>query len=125
TNRDVTVRVARYYDQIVSGIKPTLLLLVGAVGFVLLIACANLANLTLARTGRRQREVAVRAALGADRRRIEQQLLAESLVPAGIGGALGVVLATWMVRVFVASRPVIVPRIDLVAVDGRVIAFAA
>jgi putative ABC transport system permease protein len=125
TNRDVTVRVARYYDQIVSGIRPTLVMLVGAVGFVLLIGCANLANLTLARTERRQREVAVRAALGADRRRIVQQLLAESLLLAAIGGALGLLLAMWMVRAFVASGPVIVPRIDLVRIDGRVIAFAA
>jgi len=125
TNRDVAVRVARYYDQIVSGIRPTLMMLVGAVGFVLMIACANLANLTLARTERRQREVAVRAALGADRRRIVQQLLAESLLLAVIGGSLGVMLAAWMVRLFVASGPVIVPRIDLVAVDGRVVAFAA
>jgi putative ABC transport system permease protein len=124
TNRDVTVRVARYYDQIVSGIRPTLFLLVGAVGFVLLIGCANLANLTLARSERRQRDVAVRAALGADRRRIVQQLLAESVLLAAIGGVLGVLLAMWMVRAFVASGPVIVPRIDLLRIDGRVLAFA-
>ena len=125
TNRDVTVRIARYYDQIVSDIKPTLMMLLGAVGFVLMIGCANLANLTLARTGRRQREVAVRAALGADRRRIVQQLLAESLLLAVIGGTLGLLLASWLVRAFVASGPVVVPRVDLIGVDGRVIAFGA
>jgi putative ABC transport system permease protein len=125
SNRDSIVRMTPYFDQIVSSIRPTLLLLVGAVGFVLLIACLNLANLTLARTERRQREVAVRAALGADRRRIVQQLLAESFMLAVAGGGLGIVLATWMVRAFVASGPVIVPRIDLIGVDGRVVAFAA
>src|SRR5262245_19387280 len=102
TNRDVIVRMSRYYDQVVSGIRPTLFMLLGAVGFVLLIGCANLANLTLARSERRQREVAVRAALGADRRRILQQLLAESLLLSIAGGALGVLLATWLVRAFVA-----------------------
>jgi putative ABC transport system permease protein len=125
SNRDTIVRMTPYYEQIVSSIRPTLVMLVGAVGFVLLIACLNLANLTLARTERRQREVAVRAALGADRRRIVQQLLAESLVLSLAGGGLGVLLATWMVRAFVASGPVIVPRIDLIGVDGRVVAFAA
>jgi putative ABC transport system permease protein len=125
SNRDTIVRMTPYYEQIVSSIRPTLVMLVGAVGFVLLIACLNLANLTLARTERRQREVAVRAALGADRRRIVQQLLAESLVLSLAGGGLGVLLATWMVRAFVRSGPVIVPRIDLIGVDGRVVAFAA
>jgi len=125
TNTEVTVRVESYYEQVVSGIRPTLMLLVAAVGFVLLIGCANLANLMLARTERRQREVAVRAALGADRRRIVQQLLTESVLLAVVGGGMGVLLATWLVRAFVASSPVSVPRIDLVAVDGRVLAFAA
>ncbi len=125
TNRDVTVNVASYYDQIVSGIRPTLFTIAGAVGFVLLIGCANLANLMLARTERRQRDVAVRAALGADRRRILQQLLAESLLLSAIGGALGLLLAAWLVRLFVASGPVTVPRVDLIRVDGRVVAFTA
>jgi putative ABC transport system permease protein len=124
TNRDVIVRMTPYYDQIVSGVRPTLLMLVGAVGLVLLIGCANLANLMLARSERRQHEVAVRAALGADGRRIFQQLIVESLFLALIGGALGVLLAAWMVQLFVASGPVTVPRIDMVGVDGRVVAFA-
>ena len=125
SNKDVAVAMTLYFEQIVQNIRPTLYMLLGAVGFVLLIGCANLANLMLARAERRQHEIAVRAALGAERRRIVQQLLTESLLLAAIGGSLGVLLADWMVKLFVASRPVTIPRIDLVAVDGRVVAFAA
>jgi len=125
TNKDVTVAMVPYFEQVVGSIRPTLRVLIGAVGFVLLIGCANLANLMLARAERRQREIAVRAALGAERRRIIQQLLTESLMLAAIGGTLGLLLAAWMVKLFVASRPVTIPRVDLVAVDGRVVAFAA
>jgi putative ABC transport system permease protein len=125
TNKNLAASMTLYYEQIVRGIRPTLVVLLGAVGFVLLIGCANLANLMLARSERRQREIAVRSALGAERRRIIQQLMTESLLLAVAGGALGVLLATWIVKLLVASRPVTIPRIDLVAVDARVIAFAA
>src|SRR5262249_12701451 len=125
SNKDVAVAMIPYFEQIVRNIRPTLYVLLGAVGFVLLIGCANLANLMLARAERRQREIAVRAALGAERRRIIQQLLTESLLLSAIGGTLGLLLATWIVKLFVASQPVTIPRIDLVAVDGRVAAFAA
>ncbi len=125
TNKDVAVATTAYYEQIVRNIRPTLLVLLGAVGFVLLIACANLANLMLARSERQQRDIAVRRALGADRRRIVQQLLTESLLLAIVGGLLGVSLAYWAVHLFVASGPTTIPRIDLVAIDGRVLGFAA
>jgi putative ABC transport system permease protein len=125
SNTDHTVTVTPYYEQIVRNIRPALLTLIAAVVFVLLIGCANLANLMLAKADGRQREVAIRAALGADRRRIFQQLIVESLLMAIAGGALGALLAAFGVKAFVASRPVSVPRIDLIAVDLRVLAFTS
>jgi putative ABC transport system permease protein len=125
SNSNLGVELTLYFEQIVRNIRPTLLTLLGAVAFVLIIACANLANLLLARSERRQRELAVRRALGANRWRMVQQLLMESLLLAVIGGAIGVVLASWLVNLFVASGPVTVPRIDLVGVDARVVAFSA
>ena len=101
SNADHTVTVTPYYEQIVRNIRPALLTLIAAVAFVLLIGCANLANLMLARADGRQREVAIRAALGADRRRIFQQLMVESLLMAAAGGALGALLAAFGVKAFV------------------------
>jgi putative ABC transport system permease protein len=124
SNADHTVVVQPYYEQIVENIRPALVTLSVAVGFVLLIACANLANLMFARSDARQREIAIREALGASRWRVFQQLLTESVLLAVGGGALGALLAWWGVRAFVASGPTIVPRIDTVAVDLRVLAFA-
>jgi putative ABC transport system permease protein len=124
-NTDHTADILPYYEQIVQNIRPALLTLVGAVGFVLLIGCANLANLMLVRAGRRQREIAVRAALGAEPYRLFQQLLVESVLLSLVGGALGALVAMWGVRAFVASRPTSIPRIDLVAVDLRVLTFTA
>ena len=125
SNRNARVAMQKYYEQVVQNIRPALLILFAAVAFVLLTACANLANLMLSRAEGRHREIAVRAALGANRRRIVQQLLAESLLLAGSGGVIGALLAWWAIKAFVASQPSTVPRIDLIAVDGRVLAFTA
>jgi putative ABC transport system permease protein len=124
SNSEHTVAVVPYYEQIVQNIRPALLMLMGAVAFVLLIGCANLANLMLAKAEGRQRELAIREALGATRWRVFQQLLTESVLMALGGGLLGVLVAWWGVKAFVASGPSTVPRLDLVAVDLRVLTFA-
>ncbi len=107
----------------VGAVRPVLLLVAGAVTLVLLIACANIANLFLARASGRHRELAVRAALGAGRWRIARQLLAEALVLAGLGGAVGALLAIWGVDTLLALRPRGIPRLDEIGIDVATLGF--
>ncbi len=120
-----TVRVQPIREALYGFISRPLLLLQGAVGFVLLIACANVAALLLARASSRQTEVAIRAAMGAGRGRLFRQFVTESLLLAGCGGILGVGLAWAGVRVLVAMAPAWLPRLHAIALDGRVLLFSA
>lgn len=124
SNSGKNVAVVRMRDEMVSNFRLTLWLMLAAVGVVLLIACANLANMLLAKAVGRNREIAVRAALGAGRGRIVRQLITESLVLALLSGAFGVLLAFWGARALVALAPADVPRLAETSVDARVLAFA-
>ncbi len=114
----------RMHDFIVKDIRPRLLILLAAVAAVLLIACANLMNLFLARFATREREIAIRAALGAGRARVTRQLLTEILLVALVGSAFGVLLATWGTRALLSLNTKAVPRAGEIGVDGRVLLFA-
>ena len=120
-----SVSVESWRDRVVADVSRTLWILLGTVGFVLLIAGTNVANLFLVRAESRQREMAVRAALGAGRLRLSATFLAESVVLAAIGGAAGVVLAAWSTRLLVAYGPPQLPRLHEVRMDPSVLAFAA
>jgi predicted permease len=119
----VQVRVRPLVDEMTDTVRPALLLLMAGVALVLFVACANVANLLLARGHARRREMAVRAALGAPLRRLAQQLVAESLVFAIAGGALGLVLAWALVGLLPAVAPESFPRLESIRLDGRALAF--
>jgi putative ABC transport system permease protein len=125
TNEGVGVRLISLYESRTGDFQGMMALLLGAVGFVLLIVCANLANLMLTRAVGRERELAVRAAMGASRLRIVRQLTSESALLAAAGAALGLLLGTWVVRILVAMVPVAIPEWVDFGIDGRVLAFAA
>jgi predicted permease len=123
TNKGRSVTVTRLRDEMVGDVRLTLYLLLGSVTVVLLIACANTATLLLGKASARAREIAVRAALGASRKRIVRQLVTESLLLALVAGSLGLVLAYWGSRTLVALAPADVPRLAEVGIDRWVLAF--
>jgi putative ABC transport system permease protein len=124
TNKGWDAKLAVLHERVVRQVKPSLLALLGAVGAVLLIACANVANLLLARGAARQKEVAIRAAMGASRARVVRQMLTESLLLSAIGGVAGLLLSIWLTDALVSMLPEGAPRVDQIGIDYRVLAFA-
>jgi len=117
------MHLVTFQEDLVGDIRMALFILAGAVVFVLLIACTNVANLLLARAATRQKDIAIRIGLGASRRRLMQQLLTESLLLALSGGVVGLILAYWGLRVLTTVGPGNIPRLNEVGIDGRVLAF--
>ena len=124
TNSGQTATLVPLDDRLFEDVRPALWTLLAAVGLVLLIACVNVAHLQLARGTARQKELAIRAALGAGRRRIVRQLVTESLVVSAIGGALGVVIASWAIGPLLRLAPSAIPRLADTRIDTGVLLFA-
>ena len=125
TNEGVAYEVQPLYERLVGNTKPALRILLGTVALLLLIACANVANLMLARTTVREREMAIRVALGAGRARLVRQLLTESLTLAMAGGLLGLLVTLWGIDLLPSALEARLPRADGIRVDGVVLAFSA
>jgi putative ABC transport system permease protein len=123
TNTKVGATLVPLHEVLVGPVKTQMQALLAAVGFVLLIACANVANLLLARSATREKEIAIRASLGAGRWRIARQLLSESLLLAVVGGAMGLLLAYWLVDLLVSFSPQGTPRLDEIGIDRRVLGY--
>ena len=123
SNADWSARVVAAHEQLVAASRPALVVLMGAVGFLLLIVCANMANLLLARLSTRRREIAVRGALGAGRWEVARPILAEAVLLAAAGGALGLAVAVGGLRLLRALPESQLPRMDQLTLDGGVLAF--
>ena len=125
TNAKDTATLMSYRDALVGDVRPSLLVLLGGVGFVVLIACVNVANLLLARSAARERELAIRTALGAAKSRIIRQLLTESALLSVIGAGIGVAMAVWLQAAIARFGPKDVPLLDVVGIDSSVLMFTA
>lgn len=123
SNTGHSVKIVSLQEQVAGDFKSSLFLLLAAVGFVLMIACANVAHMLLARAASRQKEIAIRSALGSRRWRLVRQMLTESMLLSLVGGTCGLLIAYWGIDLLVALSPPDLPRVNEVTIDGRVLGF--